>query len=238
MPAVKRRPRGSLTRELILDAAEQVAADGPEALSVRAVAAEAGAAPMALYNHFPTKDALLAALLDRVLGRVDGGPATADWAADLHAFALAHRRVLAAHPWAVMPLFTHAAPGPNATRVGEDCFAILRRGGITGEAAVAAFSGIIALNYGWSAFTTARPDGDSLADDLAAPPPCPPSTSRSPSSWPGRSPGTAASATTSWRSPPSSPASAGADDPHRPARSQPRRAWREAGAWPAGDRRR
>jgi len=171
MPVVNRRPRGSLTRELILDAAERVTAGGFEGLSMRAVAAEAGAAPMALYNHFPTKDALLAALLDRVLGRVDAGPATADWRADLRGFALAHRRVLATHPWAVIPLFTHAAPGPNATRVGEDCFGILARGGIGGEAAVAAFSGILALNYGWSAFTTSRPDDDTLAADLVALPP-------------------------------------------------------------------
>jgi AcrR family transcriptional regulator len=148
-----------------------VAADGLEALSVRAVAARVGAAPMALYNHFPTKDALLVALLDRVIGRVAAGPPTGDWVADLRRLATAHRRVLAEHPWAVMPLFSHAAPGPNATRFGEEMFAVLRRGGITGEAAVAAFSGIIALNYGWAAFTTARPAQDTLAADLAALPP-------------------------------------------------------------------
>ena len=80
---------------------------------MRAVAAQAGAAPMALYNHFPTKDALLEALLDRVLGRVDGGPPTGDWIADLRGFAAAHRRVLAAHAGAVVPLH---APDARAER--------------------------------------------------------------------------------------------------------------------------
>ena len=43
--------RGSLTGEAILDAAEAIAADGFAALTVRAVAARLGAAPMALYNQ-------------------------------------------------------------------------------------------------------------------------------------------------------------------------------------------
>jgi hypothetical protein len=78
--------------------------------------------------------------------------------------------VLAAHAWAVPFLFTHPVPGPNATRVGELAFAILDRGGIRGEAAVAAFSGVIALNYGWSAFATVRSPGDEaeLREQLAA----------------------------------------------------------------------
>ena len=69
-----RRPRGSLTRELILDAAERVAATGFDALTMRAVAAELGAAPMALYRYFPTKDDLVNALRDRVLGRFQAEP--------------------------------------------------------------------------------------------------------------------------------------------------------------------
>jgi AcrR family transcriptional regulator len=50
-----RRPRGSLSPEVILDAAEAIARDGFDALTMRAVATRLGAAPMALYNHFPTK---------------------------------------------------------------------------------------------------------------------------------------------------------------------------------------
>lgn len=155
-PPRTRRPRGSLTPEVILDAAEAVAAQGFAALSMRAVAARLGAVPMALYNHFATKELLVDALLDRVLSRFEPGPASADWAEDLARFARAHRRLLVSHPWAVAPLFTQPNPGMSAVRIGEFALGILRRGGLSNAHAVAAFSGIIALNYGWSSFTAAR----------------------------------------------------------------------------------
>lgn len=151
-----RRPRGSLTRDAILDAAEAVARRSFDALTVRAVAARLQAAPMALYNHFATKDELVDALLDRVLGRFEPPPATEDWIADLRAFAHAHRRVLTDHPWAVAPIFTRPNPGPSAVAISEHAFAILARGGLSENDAIAAFSGILALNYGWSSFTAAR----------------------------------------------------------------------------------
>ena len=150
-----RAPRGSLTPERILDAAEALAEQGFGALSMRGVAARLGAAPMALYNHFGTREQLVAALLDRVLGRFGADAPTDDWVEDLHRFARAHRRLLTEHPWAVAPLFANPIPGPSAQRIGGHALAILERGGHTGDAAIAAFSGLIALNYGWSSFTVA-----------------------------------------------------------------------------------
>ena len=151
-----RRKRGSLTREAILDAAEPLAREGFDGLTMRAVAARLQAAPMALYNHFADKDELVDALLDRVLARFQPPPATGDWVADLRAFAHAHRRVLTDHVWAVAPIFSRPNPGPSAVRIGEHAFGILARAGLSEDDAVAAFSGILALNYGWSSFTAAR----------------------------------------------------------------------------------
>ena len=151
-----RRPRGSLTREGILDAAEAVARKSFEALTIRAVAARLQAAPMALYNHFADKDELVDALLDRVLGRFQPPPPTGDCNADLRAFAHAHRRVLTDHAWAVAPIFSRPNPGPSAVAIGDHAFAILARAGLSEDDAVAVFSGILALNYGWSSFTAAR----------------------------------------------------------------------------------
>ena len=133
-----------------------MASDGYDALTMRAVANRMGASPMALYRYFATKDELIDAMLDRVLGRMAPTPPSDDWLADLTAFATAHRSVLAAHPWAIVPLFTHSNPGVNAAMLGETAFAILKRGGVTGVDAVATFCGILALNYGWFAFTAAR----------------------------------------------------------------------------------
>ncbi|TCM49442.1 TetR/AcrR family transcriptional regulator [Kribbella sp. VKM Ac-2568] len=155
----QRRPRGSLTPDRIVEAAERVATtEGFEALTVRAVAADLESSAMALYRHFATKELLVDALLDTVLGRFDCASPTDDWLEDLRIFARSHRRLLTMHPWAVAPLFSHPSPGLNAVRIGEEALRILARGGITDDAAVATFSGIIALNYGWSAFTVARDD--------------------------------------------------------------------------------
>ena len=151
-----RRVRSSVTSDEILLAAEHVARDGFDALTMRAVATQMGASPMALYRYFATKDELVDAMLDRVLGRIDLAPPTDDWLADLTAFAASHRAVLSDHPWAIVPLFTHSNPGVNATVIGETALEILARGGITGADAVATFCGILALNYGWFAFSTAR----------------------------------------------------------------------------------
>jgi AcrR family transcriptional regulator len=151
-----RRPRSSVTADEILEAAEEVSKDGFDALTMRAVAARMEASAMSLYRYFGTKDELVDALLDRVLGRIALPTSTDDWLVDLSEFAAAHRRVLTQNPWAIVPLFTHSNPGINATIIGEFAFGILARGGITGANAVATFSGLLALNYGWFAFSAAR----------------------------------------------------------------------------------
>jgi AcrR family transcriptional regulator len=162
-----RRRRGGLTPEEILDAAEQIAAAGFDGLTIRAVATALGSSPMALYRYFATKGELVDALLDRVLGRFDPPPPTDDWLRDLRGFAEAHRRLIAEHPWSVTVLFSHPSPGINAVVIGETALGVLRRGGITGEPAVVAFSAILALNYGWSGFALAR--DAAVPDDRRAP---------------------------------------------------------------------
>ena len=155
-----RRARNSLTLESILDAAENVAAAGFEALTIRAVATELQSSPMALYRYFSTKDELVDALLNRVLGRFERPTETDSWIDDLRTFARKHRELLTRHPWAIAPLIAHPYPGPNALPIGETALRILQRAGISGDGAVATFSGIIALNYGWASFVVEREGGN------------------------------------------------------------------------------
>lgn len=166
-----RRPRNSLTVEEILDVAERVAVEGIETLTIRAVATELESSPMALYRYFSTKDELVDALLNRVLGRMEPPSESASWIRDLGVFARNHRDMLNQHQWAVTALFAHPVPGPNALPIGEWALRILERGGISGDAAVATFSGIIGLNYGWASFVVARSGGagETLAEDLVDP---------------------------------------------------------------------
>ena len=71
MPAVSRTSREAPpdalpTRELIIDRAERLfAARGIDGVAVRDLAREMGITPSSLYNHFPGKQALYAAVLQR-----------------------------------------------------------------------------------------------------------------------------------------------------------------------------
>ena len=73
--ALKRRPRHggapAPTREVILDTAERLfAARGVEGVAVRDLAREMGITASSLYNHFPGKQALYDAVLERGLGPI------------------------------------------------------------------------------------------------------------------------------------------------------------------------
>lgn len=86
-----RRRRGNQRRRVLLDAALQVIGrDGLAAVTQRAVAAEAGLPPSAVYYYFPTMDDLVTAALvdvnDRCLAELRAVPAGAD---ALHALAVA-----------------------------------------------------------------------------------------------------------------------------------------------------
>ncbi|MFD5704243.1 TetR/AcrR family transcriptional regulator [Streptomyces lasiicapitis] len=64
-PSLRERRRAAATRE-ILDAAEaQIAEQGPAALSLRAVARSLDMTVQALYHYFPSRDALVTALVTK-----------------------------------------------------------------------------------------------------------------------------------------------------------------------------
>jgi AcrR family transcriptional regulator len=73
-----RTPSADVERELVSAAEAVLVRDGPGGVTVRAVAAEAGIAPMGVYNRLGGKDGLVDALLiigfDRLRASVEGGP--------------------------------------------------------------------------------------------------------------------------------------------------------------------
>src|SRR5215471_11875734 len=67
----RRKAVSGLKRGLILDAARRVfEAEGLEGASLRAIAAEAGYTPAALYFHFESKEAIYAEVLRASLARL------------------------------------------------------------------------------------------------------------------------------------------------------------------------
>ena len=73
-----RTPSANVERELVAAAEAVLVRDGPGGVTVRAVAAEAGIAPMGVYNRLGGKDGLVEALLiigfDRLRAAVEPGP--------------------------------------------------------------------------------------------------------------------------------------------------------------------
>ena len=56
-------PRAATRTRILAEAADVVASEGARAVTMRGVAARVGLTPMALYRHFPGRDALIAALV-------------------------------------------------------------------------------------------------------------------------------------------------------------------------------
>ncbi len=113
--------RGELTRRILEAAARQLAEVGVGALSVRSVARELGMVPSAVYRYFPSRDALLTAvILDAYGDLADAAERAAEEAAGrpanerLTAITGAVRRwaLDSPHRWAL--LFGTPVPGYHA----------------------------------------------------------------------------------------------------------------------------
>ncbi|MEV0317614.1 TetR/AcrR family transcriptional regulator [Streptomyces sp. NPDC050658] len=125
---LRQRRRAAATRE-ILDAAEaQIVAQGPAALSMRAVARQLGMTVQALYHYFPSRDALVTALVakayedlaDAVQGALEALPSGGSALPRLVVAAEGYRQWAIGHPERFQllygtPLRGYAAPVDGAT---------------------------------------------------------------------------------------------------------------------------
>jgi AcrR family transcriptional regulator len=69
-PGRRKRPDGVMSRERILDAATEIAAErGYEGTGIAAVSAKCGLPASSIYWHFKNKDDLIAAVIERSFGR-------------------------------------------------------------------------------------------------------------------------------------------------------------------------
>ena len=156
--------RAGLSRQTVLGAARRIAdVEGVDHLTMRRLASELGVMPNTLYSYFPDKEALLDALIDDLLGDIDvGDPADGDWRDGLVRVMDSSRRLLLTHPQLVPTFLARPGLGPNAARLGEITFTLLRRGGIDGERAVGAFRILLeSTPWGFAAFQGPRLQIDS-----------------------------------------------------------------------------
>jgi TetR/AcrR family tetracycline transcriptional repressor len=145
-PATRRRPgpRRALTEDEILDAALSLLDEGgPEAASVRGIAARVGVAPNAVYTYFPDKAAVIKALVERLLGEVDHdvfADRSRPWRERVEALALDLRALLSAHPGAVSLMVGGPMNGAHALALNERLLELLGDAGLDRtEAARAAY---------------------------------------------------------------------------------------------------
>jgi AcrR family transcriptional regulator len=151
MPRVGVSNARELTRDDVIDAAaELVAAVGYGGLSMRALAERCGVATMTLYRHVRTKEDLLGALADRVLGDLDlPARGTLTWQEELAAVFRSLHDLWLEHPELVDIAAKQHVAGEAAYRGAEVVLDALRRAGIDGEPAVSAFGTLVAFTLGF-----------------------------------------------------------------------------------------
>jgi AcrR family transcriptional regulator len=100
---------------LLEAAAELLETEGPEALSVRRIAAAARVAPMGVYNHFSSKFGIVEALYEQGFERLHDAVASVgpddDPLEDLREAGRRYRALALAHPMTYRLMFLRAMPG-------------------------------------------------------------------------------------------------------------------------------
>jgi AcrR family transcriptional regulator len=165
-PDDARGGRRALTRErVVAEALVIIAADGAQALSMRALAARLGVVPGALYRHVRGKEQLYDLILDAVLGEVDcrADPA-APWTARVAALAHRLRAVLENHPGTAALLKTRDPLSPASLALAEALLAPLLAAGLPGRQAALAFRLIYDYTLGFALADPTSPAEQRLRD--------------------------------------------------------------------------
>ena len=160
-----------LTRERIVEVALRISDDEADlsGLTVRRLAEELGVGTMTLYSYFRSKDEILDAMADHVLGGMKLEPGDGEGPGDaIRAVAAAFRTLMREHPVVVRLLAGRVTNSQAALRGAME--AVLQRlinAGIPGPLAVRCYSFLITYTLGFVTYTLRRPWGRS--DDPDAP---------------------------------------------------------------------
>ena len=162
-------PPEPLTRERIVAAAVAMAdADGLDAITMRGLGAALDREAMSLYHHIPSKEALLAALVDSLLGEVDRESATiehADWRVTVRERCLAAREVMLRHPWGPSLLVAQNDALPSALPSYELLVDTLTSAGFDDGLCHRAIHALGSMPFGFTSqlFEPAQPDDPDVA---------------------------------------------------------------------------
>ncbi|GAA4062573.1 TetR/AcrR family transcriptional regulator [Nonomuraea soli] len=153
IPSVWTRPpkkAPALSREQIVAAAMKLLdTEGLEALSLRRLGVELGAAATAFYRHVANKDELIELVVNEVYGelRIDG---EAPWRESVTVIAHSFRAAILRHPWFVSVIgeVGLAYLGPNVMGKTDQMLAVLERAGFALEDADLAMTAVLSFVVG------------------------------------------------------------------------------------------
>jgi AcrR family transcriptional regulator len=153
-PARRRAaPRHLTVPEIVVAARALIERGGVDECSMRALSAQLGVQPPALYRHIEDKDHLLALVLDDVMGDVPPAP-PGPWRVQLAtAMHNLRRRFLDSPNLLDLHLRSHAH-GPRSLRFLADTCAPLRRAGFSDEACASAISTLTSYTLGLTLLQT------------------------------------------------------------------------------------
>jgi len=154
----RRRPRGSLSREVVVDAAlALVDAEGVDALSMPRLARYLEAGVMTLYGYVRSKQELLDAVAQRAIAEVRvRGLDSGDSQTILRNWGDGLRQVLLAHPGVAGVLARRGVVGPGIFRGLEVLLGPLQREGFAAEGAVRAVYAVLIYTLGYVLWETPR----------------------------------------------------------------------------------
>ncbi len=143
--AAARPRREPLTQDRIAKTSLELIDDiGLEDFSTRRLGAALGCEAMAIYNHFASKDALLDAVVDKLIKDVNVPPKGLGWEERVRGFAHSYRALAHAHPKA-FPLLATRRFRTRARNLVEQIIGALLEEGFSPEPAASLFR--ILANY-------------------------------------------------------------------------------------------
>ena len=157
-----------LSRERIVRCAVDVAdRDGLEAASLRRVATELGVHVTSLYNHVPTKDALLDGVVEQLMAEAGVPVGELDWEQWVRRYVEALAGVARLHPGAFGVLLRRPVQGPRAAATFEAGLAAFHRAGMSRPDAAVALKTVALAVLGGCLEQAMAASGGELATDLA-----------------------------------------------------------------------
>lgn len=166
----RKKSRTPLTREKIVDKAiELLDAEGAEGISMRRLGEALGVEAMALYHHFPNKDAILDGVAARIIEETGAGmpleAASDDWKATMLSGPESAGRALEKHPKAGWLFFGRQYSTESSLQMLEAPLAILHSAGFRGQQLVDAAHAIFAYTAGWYMLSSGQGGSWSGVDD-------------------------------------------------------------------------